>query len=160
MSFQLNGPCPLIEVFDMATSLWFYCDVLGFQVRSSSGPLPDCGWVWLDSGTAQLISTQCTTTISGRLFPNRNARVRIAIPACTSVAETWTVRTRTSLHMVLPSVRRKWLIMGCGSCTCKILMVMGCAFSEPRHSRSTTPPHNDTAGQRRRKMVAGGSAAE
>lgn len=55
MSFQFNGPCPLIEVFDMATSLRFYCDVLGFQVRSSSGRLPDCGWVWLDSGAAQLM---------------------------------------------------------------------------------------------------------
>ena len=55
MSFQFNGPCPLIQVFDMATSLRFYCDVLGFQVRSSSGPVPDCGWVWLDSGTAELM---------------------------------------------------------------------------------------------------------
>lgn len=55
MAFQFNGPCPLLEVFDMATSLRFYCDVLGFQVRSSSGRLPDCGWVWLDSGTAQLM---------------------------------------------------------------------------------------------------------
>jgi catechol 2,3-dioxygenase-like lactoylglutathione lyase family enzyme len=55
MPFQFSGPCPLIEVFDMPTSLRFYCDVLGFKVRSSSGPVPDCGWAWLDSGTAELM---------------------------------------------------------------------------------------------------------
>lgn len=55
MAIQISGPCPLLEVFDMPTSLRFYCDVLGLQVRSSSGPLPNCGWVWLDSGTAELM---------------------------------------------------------------------------------------------------------
>jgi catechol 2,3-dioxygenase-like lactoylglutathione lyase family enzyme len=55
MAFQFSGPCPLIEVFDMPTSIRFYRDVLGFQIRSSSGPVPDCGWVWLDSGTAELM---------------------------------------------------------------------------------------------------------
>lgn len=55
MAIQLSGPCALLEVFDMPTSLRFYCDVLGFKVRSSSGPVPACGWVWLESAAAQLM---------------------------------------------------------------------------------------------------------
>jgi glyoxylase I family protein len=32
MSIDLRGITPLIQVFDMATSLKFYCDVLGFDI--------------------------------------------------------------------------------------------------------------------------------
>ena len=31
MALDLRGMCPLLEVFDMPTSLGFYCDVLGFE---------------------------------------------------------------------------------------------------------------------------------
>jgi uncharacterized glyoxalase superfamily protein PhnB len=31
----------------MPTSLAFYCDVLGFEVFSSSQPVPNCNWAWL-----------------------------------------------------------------------------------------------------------------
>jgi glyoxylase I family protein len=37
--------CPLIQVFDMQTSLKFYCEILGFTVHQSAGENPD--WVWL-----------------------------------------------------------------------------------------------------------------
>jgi glyoxylase I family protein len=47
MSIEMRGVCPLFQVFDMPTSLHFYCDVLGFQVKQSSAPVPDAGWVWL-----------------------------------------------------------------------------------------------------------------
>jgi catechol 2,3-dioxygenase-like lactoylglutathione lyase family enzyme len=39
---------PLLEVFDMPTSIAFYCEVLGFQVVSSDGkPIPKNDWIWL-----------------------------------------------------------------------------------------------------------------
>jgi glyoxylase I family protein len=47
MAIDIKGGCALLSVFDMPTALKFYCDVLGLQVHSSSGPLPNCGWVWL-----------------------------------------------------------------------------------------------------------------
>ena len=31
MAVDIKGMTPLLQVFDMATSLKFYCDVLGFQ---------------------------------------------------------------------------------------------------------------------------------
>ena len=36
MSIQVNGVCPLLQVFDMPTSIRFYRDVLGFEVIQTS----------------------------------------------------------------------------------------------------------------------------
>lgn len=44
MSITITGLTPMFEVFDMPTSLKFYCDVLGFEIVSSSSPPPNCGW--------------------------------------------------------------------------------------------------------------------
>jgi glyoxylase I family protein len=47
MSIDVRGLTTLIQVYDMPTSLAFYCDILGFQVHTSSQPVPNCGWAWL-----------------------------------------------------------------------------------------------------------------
>jgi catechol 2,3-dioxygenase-like lactoylglutathione lyase family enzyme len=49
MSIDLRGMTPLIQVFDMATSLKFYCDVLGFDIvqADSNTVAPNRNWVWL-----------------------------------------------------------------------------------------------------------------
>jgi catechol 2,3-dioxygenase-like lactoylglutathione lyase family enzyme len=47
MNIDVRGMTPLIQVFDMPTSLAFYCDVLGFEVHASSQQVPNCGWAWL-----------------------------------------------------------------------------------------------------------------
>jgi len=47
MELKIGGLCPLLQVFDMPTSIAFYRDVLGFEVVS---PVPDgdrCDWVLL-----------------------------------------------------------------------------------------------------------------
>ena len=50
MAIEIQHLCPLIEVFDMPTSLRFYRDVLGFRVVETSGAGDDSGWVWLSRG--------------------------------------------------------------------------------------------------------------
>lgn len=47
--------CPLLEVFDMNTSLKFYCEVLGFSIHESAGPPDDMGWVWIKKGNTDLM---------------------------------------------------------------------------------------------------------
>jgi glyoxylase I family protein len=49
MSIDLRGMTPLIQVFDMATSLKFYCDVLGFGIvqTDSNTVAPNHNWVRL-----------------------------------------------------------------------------------------------------------------
>lgn len=49
---EIQGMCPLLQVFDMATSLKFYCDVLGFKIQAtdSNTTAPDHNWVWLARG--------------------------------------------------------------------------------------------------------------
>ena len=44
MTVDFRGLPPLIQVFDMPTSLRFYCDVLGFTVVSASGERPFSSW--------------------------------------------------------------------------------------------------------------------
>jgi glyoxylase I family protein len=47
MAVEIRGMTPLLEVYDMPTSLRFYRDTLGFEVAGRSGPDDDCDWVWL-----------------------------------------------------------------------------------------------------------------
>lgn len=58
MSLDVRGTTTLIQVFDMATSLKFYCDVLGFEIAGHDGntTAPDHNWVWLRlNGTTDLM---------------------------------------------------------------------------------------------------------
>jgi catechol 2,3-dioxygenase-like lactoylglutathione lyase family enzyme len=36
MAIDVRGVCPLLQVYDMPTSLRFYCDTLGFEVVTTS----------------------------------------------------------------------------------------------------------------------------
>ena len=55
MELIIGGLCPLLQVFDMPTSIAFYRDVLGFEVVS---PLPEgdqCDWVLLRLHDSELM---------------------------------------------------------------------------------------------------------
>jgi glyoxylase I family protein len=49
MAIHVEGMTPLLEVFDIATSLRFYREVLGFQIVTTDAntKAPDHDWVWL-----------------------------------------------------------------------------------------------------------------
>src|SRR6516165_9677184 len=48
MAIEIRGLCPLLQVFDMPTSIKFYCEGLGFEVAMTDGkPVPDNDWVLL-----------------------------------------------------------------------------------------------------------------
>ena len=57
MPIDMQGLCPLIQVYDMPTSLRFYRDLLGFEVFSNSPPRAedDFDWVWLKQGETELM---------------------------------------------------------------------------------------------------------
>ena len=55
MAIELTYLTPLLEVFDMARSLRFYCDVLGFAIVEKAGPETDIGWVWLQRAELNLM---------------------------------------------------------------------------------------------------------
>jgi catechol 2,3-dioxygenase-like lactoylglutathione lyase family enzyme len=44
MAIDIRGLAPLPEVFDMPARIHFYCDVLGFDLVSTSGPGDHFGW--------------------------------------------------------------------------------------------------------------------
>lgn len=47
MALELRGMTPLIQVFDMPTSIAFYREVLGFEVVHSAPPGDEWDWVML-----------------------------------------------------------------------------------------------------------------
>ena len=60
MALELRSICPLLQVFDMPTSLAFYRDALGFEIVQAAPPSDqvapdDFGWVWLRRGGADLM---------------------------------------------------------------------------------------------------------
>ena len=55
MPIEVRGLAPLIEVFDMPTSLAFYRDKLGFRVTGDSGQGDESGWVMLELGNATIM---------------------------------------------------------------------------------------------------------
>lgn len=55
MPIQVRGLAPLLQVFDMPTSVAFYCDTLGFRIVGQSTPGPDFGWCLLELDDTQLM---------------------------------------------------------------------------------------------------------
>ncbi|MDC8014017.1 VOC family protein [Tahibacter soli] len=55
MPLELRHVCPLLQVFDMPTSLAFYRDTLGFSIDASSSPGDHADWVQLRLGDAYLM---------------------------------------------------------------------------------------------------------
>lgn len=52
---SIRGLCPLIQVFDMPTSLRFYRDLLGFAIKAQAPPGDHCDWAWLARDGAELM---------------------------------------------------------------------------------------------------------
>lgn len=55
MAIEVRGLAPLMEVFDMPTSLAFYRDKLGFHVTGDSGQGDESGWVMLVLGNSTIM---------------------------------------------------------------------------------------------------------
>lgn len=56
MPVDIRGMAPLLQVFDMPTSIAFYRDVLGFEVKLTDGkPVPDNDWVLLELNEVQVM---------------------------------------------------------------------------------------------------------
>jgi catechol 2,3-dioxygenase-like lactoylglutathione lyase family enzyme len=59
MGIEIRGMAPLLQVFDMPTSIAFYRDVLGFEVVNTSKPgAENFGWALLRlNGTELMLNT-------------------------------------------------------------------------------------------------------
>ena len=57
MTIDLHAMTPLLQVFDMRTSLKFYCKVLGFEIvqTDSNTEAPNHNWVWLRQNDIDLM---------------------------------------------------------------------------------------------------------
>lgn len=70
---EIQGMVPLIQVFDMPTSIAFYCDVLGFEIMMSS-PGPRFDWALLRLNGVELM---LNTAYEADVRPQAPDRARI-----------------------------------------------------------------------------------
>ncbi|HEX2062456.1 MAG TPA: VOC family protein [Thermoanaerobaculia bacterium] len=55
MPLDIEGVCPLLQVFDMPRSVAFYRDVLGFEIVATSAPGDDFDWGLLRLNDAEIM---------------------------------------------------------------------------------------------------------
>jgi glyoxylase I family protein len=55
VTLDIRGLAPLLQVFDMPTSIHFYRDILSFEVVNTSGPGDDVGWALLRLNGVELM---------------------------------------------------------------------------------------------------------
>jgi len=85
MALDLRGLTPLIQVYDMPTSLRFYRDLLGFEVVNTSPALggPDrFHWVMLRSGAAEFMLNTAYEFDHERPVPLDPSRTRAHEDTC------------------------------------------------------------------------------
>jgi catechol 2,3-dioxygenase-like lactoylglutathione lyase family enzyme len=77
MAIEVRGVCPLVQVYDMPTSVKFYRDKLGFEVVSTSPVLgPDrFHWALLRLGGAEVMLNTAYEFDNERPVPADRARV-------------------------------------------------------------------------------------
>lgn len=81
MEIKTDGICTLLQVFDMNASIFFYCNVLGFELYQSAGPEEDKGWVWLKKGNIELMLNTAYETSDRPLQPDPS-RVAVHSDTC------------------------------------------------------------------------------
>ena len=97
MSLDVRGLAPLLQVFDMPTSIAFYRDVLGFEVIGTSRPGPPFDWALLKLNNVELmLNTAYEAPTPVRRPPIPRASPATPIPASTSAAPTSTRPIPTS----------------------------------------------------------------
>jgi len=96
MAVDIRGMAPLLQVFDMPTSLKFYRDALGFEVLTTSTPRGEhFDWALLRLNGVELMLIPLTKKTRGRPLLTWPGSRRTRIHACTSVARTWMRRMPT-----------------------------------------------------------------
>jgi glyoxylase I family protein len=55
MALEIRGLAPLLQVFDMPTSVRFYRDLLGFELVTTSAPGDHFGWALLRMNGVELM---------------------------------------------------------------------------------------------------------
>ena len=85
MPLDLRGLTPLIQVYDMPTSLRFYRDLLGFEIVNTSPPLGgenQFHWCWLRLGNAELMLNTAYEFDHQRPVPPDRARTAAHDDTC------------------------------------------------------------------------------
>jgi glyoxylase I family protein len=83
MAIDVRGLVPLLQVFDMPTSIKFYCEAVGFEIVMTDGkPAPNFDWVLLRLNGSELMLNTAYEAAHRPLAPDPK---RIAAPEDTGI---------------------------------------------------------------------------
>jgi hypothetical protein len=112
MALLIQGVAPLIQVFDMPTSLQFYRDQIGFTVTQTSPQLSenpdDVNWAMLQLADVTVMLNTAYEPEHRQRSRSRSASAGTTTPASISAARTWTPRINFCVSKDLLSSRRRW----------------------------------------------------
>jgi glyoxylase I family protein len=105
---EIQYLCPLLQVFDMSTSLKFYCEVLGFHIHESAGEKDNLDWVWLKWNNTDLM---LNTAYEAPYRPERADAARVAAHddtalylGCANIDEAYQILLSKGLKLSPPTV--------------------------------------------------------
>jgi len=82
MAIDVRGLAPLLEVFDMPSSIAFYRDTLGFEVIATSRPGPNFDWALLSLNGVEIMLNTAYEAAERPAYPDP---ARIAAHADTAI---------------------------------------------------------------------------
>jgi catechol 2,3-dioxygenase-like lactoylglutathione lyase family enzyme len=103
MSLGVRGQCPLLQVWDMQTSLHFWRDLLGFELVQCAHPADDTGWAWLRRGTDEIVPETQYELPDRPSEPASSAGRPTPIRSSVLAAPMWTPCARSFARGVEPS---------------------------------------------------------
>src|SRR5271169_2989814 len=113
MGIEIRGMAPLVQVFDMPTSIKFYRDVLGFEVVTTSTPRGEqFDWALLRLSGVELMLNTAYEEDARPGVPDAGRWRRTTIRACTLGARMWMRRMRICGGGGLRRRSLRWRLMG------------------------------------------------
>jgi glyoxylase I family protein len=107
MTINLKGIAPLLQVFDMPTSLRFYRDSLGFKIIESSGEGDDVNWVLLSLNDIEIMLNTAYEKHARPLAPDLNRKSvhsdTILYFGCPDIENTYTILINKGVEIQRPT---------------------------------------------------------
>ena len=144
MAIDVRGLAPLLEIFDMPTSISFYRDALGFNVVSTSRTGTDFSWARLSLNGVEIMLNTAYEAAERPLHPTQRDSRHTATQRFISDARTWMPRTNICGRRALKRRNRRPHRTECASSIYWIPMATGYACNGRHRTRCAPNEKNAT----------------
>jgi hypothetical protein len=159
MAIDVRGLAPLLEVFDMPSSIAFYRDTLGFEVIATSRPGPNFDWALLSLNGVEIMLNTAYEAAERPAYPIRRESRLMPTPQFISDAQTWMQRTNICARRGLRRRKCRPRPTECASFIFWIPTATSCVCNGRRRSRCAPNGKNATVQVARQLQAKSGKQA-